>query len=108
AFNVSSDVIDKISSQMIEAHKAGTPLDINQVRERLALMGVNVDAILPQPNIPVRPDRPALPERPELPERPALPERPERPERPIMPALMVTEPIAESILTRLKNAGVTA
>ncbi|MFM7975389.1 MAG: dockerin type I domain-containing protein [Pirellula sp.] len=96
AFNVSSDVIDKISSQMIEAHKAGTPLDINQVRERLALMGVNVDAILPQPNLPVRPDRPALPE------------RPERPERPIMPALMVTEPIAESILTRLKNAGVTA
>lgn len=96
AFNVSSDVIDKISSQMIEAHKAGTPLDINQVRERLALLGVKVDAILPQPNVPVRP---------ELPERP---ERPEQPERPIMPALMVTEPIAESILTRLKNAGITA
>ena len=102
AFNVSSDVIDKISSQMIEAHKSGTPLDINQVRERLALLGVNVDAILPQPNVPVRP------ERPEQPERPELPERPEQPERPIMPALMVTEPIAESILTRLKNAGVTA
>ncbi|MFN9628580.1 MAG: dockerin type I domain-containing protein, partial [Planctomycetota bacterium] len=108
AFNVSSDVIENISSQMIEAHKSGTPLDINQVRDRLAVLGVNVDAILPQPNVPVRPERPELPGRPELPERPERPERPEQPERPIMPALMVTEPIAESILTRLKNAGVTA
>ena len=32
---------------------------------------------------------------------------PERPERPIMPTIVVTEPIAESILARLKNAGVS-
>ena len=105
AFGVSSDVVSKISSEMVEAHKAGSSLDIAQIRDRLAELGVNIDAILPQPNLPPRPEQPERPERPESPERP---ERPEQPERPIMPALMVTEPIAESILARLKNAGVTA
>lgn len=94
AFNVPSDVIDKISSEMIAAQQAGTPLDLMQIRTRLTELGVDVGSILPGPTSPGE-------------TRPERPERPEQPERPIMPAIMVTEPIAESILARLKNAGVT-
>jgi len=94
-------VIETISSEMLAAHQSGSPLDLIQIRNRLAELGVDVDSILPQA---VRPEHPERPERPEQPERP---ERPEPPQRPIMPAIVVTEPIAESILARLKNAGVS-
>jgi len=101
AFNVPSDVIDKISSEMIAAQQAGTPLDLMQIRTRLSELGVDVGSILPGPTNPGE----ANPGEANPGE--TRPERPERPERPIMPAIMVTEPIAESILARLKNAGVT-
>lgn len=106
AFNVSPDVIATISKEMLAAQQAGTPLDLTQIRDRLAELGVDVDSILPQAARPGIPERPELPGRPERPEQPERPERPEQPERPIMPAIMVTEPIAESILARLKNAGI--
>ena len=106
AFNVSPDVIATISKEMLAAQQAGTPLDLTQIRDRLAELGVDVDSILPQAARPEIPERPELPGRPERPEQPERPERPEQPERPIMPAIMVTEPIAESILARLKNAGI--
>lgn len=93
AFNVSPSIIATISSELLSAHQSGSPLDLMQVRDRLAQLGVDVDTILPQAA------------RPEMPERP---ENPERPERPIMPTIVVTEPIADSILARLKNAGVSA
>ncbi|MEI6526760.1 MAG: dockerin type I domain-containing protein [Planctomycetota bacterium] len=105
AFNVPSNVIDKISSEMVSAQQAGTPLDLMQIRTRLTELGVDVGSILPGPTNPGEAN--AGEPRPEIPERPELPERPEQPERPIMPAIMVTEPIAESILARLKIAGVT-
>ena len=87
AFSVSPNTIATISSELLSAHQAGSPLDLMQVRDRLAQLGVDVDTILPQA---------------------ARPEMPERPERPIMPTIVVTEPIADSILARLKNAGVSA
>jgi hypothetical protein len=102
AFNVSPSIIATISSELLSAHQAGSPLDLMQVRDRLAQLGVDVDTMLPQAA------RPEMPERPENPERPEMPERPENPERPIMPTIVVTEPIADSILARLKNAGISA
>jgi len=99
AFNVSPSIIATISSELLSAHQAGSPLDLMQVRDRLAQLGVDVDTMLPQAA------RPEIPGRPEMPERP---ENPERPERPIMPTIVVTEPIADSILARLKNAGISA
>jgi hypothetical protein len=99
AFNVSPSIIATISSELLSAHQSGSPLDLMRVRDRLAQLGVDVDTILPQAA------RPEIPGRPEMPERP---ENPERPERPIMPTIVVTEPIADSILARLKNAGVSA
>jgi hypothetical protein len=105
AFNVSPNTIATISSELLSAHQSGSPLDLMQVRDRLAQLGVDVDTILPSAARPEMPERPELPERPEMPERP---ENPERPERPIMPTIVVTEPIADSILARLKNAGISA
>jgi hypothetical protein len=105
AFSVSPNTIATISSELLSAHQSGSPLDLMQVRDRLAQLGVDVDTILPQAARPEIPERPEMPERPEIPERP---ENPERPERPIMPTIVVTEPIADSILARLKNAGVSA
>jgi hypothetical protein len=93
AFNVSPSIIATISSELLSAHQSGSPLDLMRVRDRLAQLGVDVDTILPQAA------------RPEMPERP---DNPERPERPIMPTIVVTEPIADSILARLKNAGISA
>jgi Dockerin type I domain len=98
AFNVPSNVIDKISSEMVSAQHAGTPLDLMQIRTRLTELGVDVGSILPGPTNPGETNAG---------ETNAGEPRPELPERPIMPAIMVTEPIAESILARLKIAGVT-
>jgi hypothetical protein len=111
AFNVSPSIIATISSELLSAHQSGSPLDLMQVRDRLAQLGVDVDTILPQaarPEIPECPEISDCPEVPESPEMPERPENPERPERPIMPTIVVTEPIADSILARLKNAGISA
>ena len=97
-FGVNATVIQTISSELLAAHQAGTPMDFQQLRTRLVELGVNADAILP------RPIHPETPERPENPERP---ETPERPENPIMPAIMVTEPIAQGLRTRWQLAGVS-
>ncbi|MFN9911672.1 MAG: hypothetical protein ACK53L_03760, partial [Pirellulaceae bacterium] len=68
---------------------------LRQVRARLGELGVDWEKLHP--------------EYPELPPSgvPTLPGRPEAPEIPIMPTIVVTEPIAESILARLKNAGIS-
>jgi hypothetical protein len=105
AFNVSPSTIATISSELLSAHQSGSPLDLMQVRDRLAQLGVDVDTMLPQAARPEIPECPEISDCPEVPERP---EMPERPERPIMPTIVVTEPIAHSILARLKNAGISA
>jgi uncharacterized protein len=98
AFNVSADVIDTISNELLASHQAGLPLDLMQMRSRLAELGVDVESILPQAGRPEL-TPPSAP--------PTLPGRPEVPEVPIMPTIVVTEPIADSILARLKNAGIS-
>jgi hypothetical protein len=84
AFNVSSEVIGTIASELRSANQDGTPFDLQLVRARLAELGVDVDKILPQP----APPQDNSPERPELP-------------------IEVTQPIADSIVKRLTNAGIT-
>jgi hypothetical protein len=83
SFGVSSEIIETISDEITAACEADNPLDLSYIRDRLEGLGVDVDSILPQP-------------------------RPHGHDDQInMPAIVVTEPIAESILTRLRNAGVT-
>jgi hypothetical protein len=84
AFNVSPDVIGTIAGELRSAEQDGTQFDLQQVRARLAELGVDVEKILPQPPPPER-------------------VRPDFPSRPID----VTQPIAESIVRRLTDAGVT-
>ncbi len=117
SFGVSAEVIQTISTEILAAHQAGTPMDFPQIHNRLVELGVDANAILPRavhperPERPERPESPENPERPENPENPESPERPERPElpeRPIMPTVLVTEPIAEALRTRLQRAGVNA
>lgn len=91
-FGVNASVIQTISSELIAAHQAGSPMDFQQLRTRLVELGVNADSILPRPVHPANPERP---------------EHPERPENPIMPAIMVTEPIAQALRTRWQLAGVS-
>jgi hypothetical protein len=85
AFNVSSEIITTIADEMRSALESDNPMQLPQVRDRLAELGVDVDSIFPMP---------APPERPDL---------PERPDQPIMITIMVTEPIARSIIARLKS-----
>jgi len=101
SFGVSQRVIDTISSEIKDAYETGAPMNMSEIRDRLEALGVDVESILPQPKLPTRPE---LPVRPDQPVRPDLPDRPDSP---IMPTIMVTEPIAESILARLMNAGIT-
>jgi hypothetical protein len=85
AFNVSSDVITTIAAEMRSALESGSPMELPQVRDRLAELGVDVDSIFPMPTRPQRPDRP------------------DNPDQPIMITIMVTQPIAESIVARLNR-----
>jgi hypothetical protein len=97
---------------MFDAINAGTPLDLQQVRARLAELGFDWEKLERPPvnTLPVPPERPELPPgrpdqpgRPELPPgRPDQPGRPDGPDQPIMITIMVTEPIAQSIIARLK------
>lgn len=120
AFNVSTDIIEKISVEIRQANQDGNPMDMPQVRNRLGELGVDVrkimpaSASLPEWNPPIcvfpvpdQPTRPGLPDgREEDPSGPGQPERPEPPSI-IAPAVMVTEPVAESLLARLAEAGVS-
>jgi hypothetical protein len=111
AFGVTQEVIQTIGSEMKEAYQAGVPMDIAQIRDRLIELGVDVNSILPAPIVispihPGLPDGGGRPELPGIPDRPDRPDLPDRPDEPIMPALMVTQPIAEAILRRLTNARV--
>jgi|LakMenEpi03Aug12_release.lakeMendotaPanAssembly.Ray.scaffolds.fasta_scaffold27110_4 hypothetical protein len=94
AFGVATHVITKLSSEIEQAAQDGSPMSLDAIGRRLSELGVDVAAVFPQLNHSVKPDLPDLPD------------RPEQPDNPIMPAIMVTEPIAESILARLKNASV--
>jgi hypothetical protein len=106
------EVIDTIGNEMFDAINAGTPLDLQQVRARLAELGFDWEKLERPPvnTLPVPPERPELPParpdqpgRPELPPgRPDQPGRPDGPDQPIMITIMVTEPIAQSIIARLK------
>lgn len=121
AFGVSATVIDTLAAEMRAAHQAGKPLDMSQIRDRLSALGVDVAKILPQPAVPSQPplaERPAPPTRPDQPSRPDQPARPGQPDRPdvpgppegadqpVMPTIMVTPPIAESIVARMQAAGI--
>lgn len=83
SFGVTPQVIEIISDEITAACEADNPLDFMQIRNRLEELGVDVDSILPQPRHHGHDDQIN------------------------MPAIVVTEPIAESILARLRNAGVT-
>jgi len=121
AFNVSPYIIEKISDEIREATQSGNPIDIPEVRSRLSELGVDVEKIMPltasSPDLsppivdmPVHPDQPNGPGRPDGDaDYPSRPEEPDRPEPPsiIAPAVMVTEPVAESLLARLAEAGVS-
>ena len=120
AFDVSTDIIEKISVEIRQANQDGKPMDMPQIRSRLGELGVDVQKImpvsasLPEWNPPICvlpvPDQPTRPGRPdgreEDPSRPGEPERPEPPSI-IAPAVMVTEPVAESLLARLAEAGLS-
>ena len=106
AFGVSSTVIDTISAEMRTAHQAGQPLDMSQIRDRLAELGVDVAKILPQPTVPSQPPPAFPPGQPDQPGRPGVPRPPEGPDQPVMPTIMVTPPVAESILARMRAAGI--
>ena len=120
AFNVSTDIIEKISVEIRQANQDGKPMDMPQIRSRLGELGVDVQKImpvsasLPEWNPPICvlpvPDQPTRPGRPdgreEDPSRPGQPEPPEPPSI-IAPAVMVTQPVAESLLARLAEAGVS-
>lgn len=108
AFGVTQEVIQTIGSEMKEAYQAGAPMDIAQIRDRLIELGVDVNPILPAPIVilPIHPGLPDGSDGPGLPDRPELPGQPDRSDDPIMPALMVTTPIAEAIVSRLNNARV--
>jgi len=104
AFNVSTEIIEKISVEIREANQTGQPMDMSQVRSRLSELGVDVQKIMPTtPSAPeLDPPIYVLP----VPDQPSRPERPEPPAI-IAPAVMVTEPVAESLLARLADAGVS-
>jgi hypothetical protein len=104
AFNVSTEIIEKISVEIREANQTGQPMDMSQVRSRLSELGVDVQKIMPTtPSAPeLDPPICVLP----VPDQPSRPERPEPPAI-IAPAVMVTEPVAESLLARLADAGVS-
>jgi hypothetical protein len=87
AFNVSPEVISDISAYIRDSFSADSPVDPAQVRQRLADMGVDVDTIMPQPKMEIAPSQPDAPD--------ASP-------------IAVTEPILESIVTRLQNAGASS
>jgi hypothetical protein len=77
------EVIDTIGNEMFDAINAGTPLDLQQVRARLAELGFDWEKLERPPvnTLPVPPERPELPpRRPDQPGRPQLPTR--RPELP--------------------------
>jgi hypothetical protein len=80
---------------------------LQQVRARLAELGFDWEKLERPPinTLPVPPERPELPPgRPDQPGRPELPPgRPDGPDQPIMITIMVTEPIARSIIARLKS-----
>lgn len=107
AFNISTDIIEKISLEIRQANHAGKPMDMPQVRSRLGELGVDVQKIMPvSASLPEwNPPICVLP----VPDQPSRPWEPERPEPPsiIAPAVMVTEPVAESLLARLAEAGVS-
>ncbi|MCE2810738.1 MAG: dockerin type I domain-containing protein [Planctomycetaceae bacterium] len=121
AFDVSTDIIEKISVEIRQANQDGKPMDMPQIRSRLGELGVDVQKIMPVSanspeltpptvGLPVYPDQPTRPARPDgREEDPSGPGEPERPEPPsiIAPAVMVTEPVAESLLARLAEAGVS-
>jgi hypothetical protein len=106
AFGVSSTVINAIATEMRDAHQAGQPLDMLQIRDRLAELGVDVAKILPQPAVPSQPPPAFPPSQPDQPDQPGIPRPPEGPDQPVMPTIMVTPPIADSIVARMQAAGI--
>lgn len=107
AFNISTDIIEKISVEIRQANQDGKPMDMPQIRSRLGELGVDVQKIMPvSASVPEwNPPICVLP----VPDQPSRPGEPERPEPPsiIAPAVMVTQPVAESLLARLAEAGVS-
>jgi hypothetical protein len=106
AFGVSSTVINAIATEMRDAHQAGQPLDMLQIRDRLGELGVDVAKILPQPSVPSQPPPAFPPSQPDQPDRPGRPLPPADSDQPVMPTIMVTPPIADSIVARMQAAGI--
>lgn len=93
AFGVSAKVISAMTSEIEHANQLGNPMGLDMIVERLKELGVDVAGVFPQ-FAPF--GKPGVPEQPEQPDE----------DTPLMPAIVVTEPVAESILARLRNAGI--
>jgi hypothetical protein len=101
AAGASSDIIAKINQECTEAIDSGLPLNLKDIQERLGELGFSWD------NIAGAPPATSLPPAIAQPQLPAPTEDRERPEPPIVAAVMVTEPVAQSLLPRLADAGVS-
>ena len=84
AFNVSTEVISELSSHIRKSSEAGAPMDKGEVRDYLEGLGVDVDKIMPQPKGVSGPSQPISP---------------------VVDPTLVTEPILESIIARLRKIG---
>jgi len=95
-----SEVIDAIKEECLDAIDGGAPLALEQVQERLGQLGFFRDTFNAVPP-PVRP----APE--QEPRKEHRDDRSERPEPPIVAAVMVTQTVADSLLLRLAESGVS-
>jgi hypothetical protein len=104
------EIIDTISKECSDAIDAGSPLGLEQVQERLGQLGFSwatfsyiVPEVLP-PALDPEPPRSPRQEQPD-----GRIDRPEPPvvEPPIVVTIMVTRPVADSLLPRLAESGVS-
>jgi hypothetical protein len=105
AAGIVEQVIATIRDEIWGAINVDRPLDLQQVRARLAELGVPWER-LETPPVTTLPVPPNPPTRPDQPDRPGVPEPPAGPDQPVVPAIMVTKPVATSLIARLREAGV--
>lgn len=115
AFNVPTETIATIGSEITGAYESGTLMDYGQVRERLTELGVDVNTIFPQPSaasppvsLETRPEpRNAIADPPVPADDSDRVDTPPDREPPTVAMVMVTAPVATSLLARLAEAGVS-
>ena len=99
------EIIDTISKECSDAIDAGAPLRLEQVQTRLGQLGFSwesVSYVVPEVLPPALDQEP-----PQPPRQDPRDDRNDRPEPPIVTAVMVTRPVADSLLPRLAESGVS-